>query len=163
MAKGYSLWAFCSPLLCFSWSCSYILCTGGHFEPSSALLKNYCTTVVLDTFHTCGRSSWFYLFFVSCYFTWTRDTIFSQVLTVLNSIIACLPEHCVERSWYEALENATFCIITLFATNCFLQCTCTHTTHEHVDYLWYKLYSLHVLLLSFVHVFALVVQAGMKV
>ena len=37
IAKRSSLYAFRTPLLCFSESCSYTLCTGGHFKPAPSL------------------------------------------------------------------------------------------------------------------------------
>ena len=36
-----SLLIYCTPLLCFSDNCSYILCTGGDFEPAPSLTKKY--------------------------------------------------------------------------------------------------------------------------
>ena len=46
ITKGcISLYAFCTPLLCFSGSHFYALCRGGHYEPAPSLTnKYYCTS-----------------------------------------------------------------------------------------------------------------------
>ena len=48
----YSLWAFCTPLLCISGNCSYTLCIGGHFKPAGSLTNKYMY------YRTCFRQVW---------------------------------------------------------------------------------------------------------